>query len=330
MAEPKPFRPKQFPPPEFMPRRKPIFSRMPPAVFPVLMGLLGLGLALRRGFDQLGLPNEVAELVLGAACGLWSFAALAYLSKLARRFGTLAEDLRTLPGRAGTAAGSLGLLLVASAVVPYSHGLATGLMVAGLVLHGALALLMLNTFRNGPPEQREVTPVWHLHFVGFILAGLSAVPLGYGGLATTILWGTMAIAGVIWGISLMQLIRRIPPAPLRPLLAIHLAPASLFATVAALLQLNDIALFFAVVGGVILLALVMASGWIATAGFSPLWGAFTFPIAAYASALLALDMVATGVVVLIAAIGLIPPILYRVLAGWAKGDLAAKTNAAQA
>ena len=44
--------------------------------------------------------------------------------------------------------------------------------------------------------------------------------------ASALLWATLPIAALIWGISLAQLIGRIPPAPLRPLLAIHLAPVS--------------------------------------------------------------------------------------------------------
>ena len=47
-------RPKAFPPPEFPPHRAKLFAKMPPAVFPVLLGLLGLGLALRRGFGREG------------------------------------------------------------------------------------------------------------------------------------------------------------------------------------------------------------------------------------------------------------------------------------
>jgi tellurite resistance protein len=39
-------RPRAFPPPEFPPRKPKLFARTPPAVFPVLLGLEGLALAL--------------------------------------------------------------------------------------------------------------------------------------------------------------------------------------------------------------------------------------------------------------------------------------------
>ncbi|MBL8561018.1 MAG: tellurium resistance protein, partial [Gemmobacter sp.] len=286
-APPPGYRPKLLPPPQFPLRRPALFARMPPAVFPVLMGALGLGLALRRGLAGFGVASDPAELVLGLAVGLWAFAALGYLLKLARRPAVLLEDLRVLPGRAGLAAASLGLLLVAAALVPYWPGVARGVLAAGLGLHAALAALVLRLWFANPPEAREITPVWHLHFVGFIIGGLAAAPLGMTGLATALLWLTLPVALAIWAASALQLIRRIPPAPLRPLLAIHLAPASLFATVAASLGYERLADAMLVLGALIALALLFALRWLTVSGFSALWGAFTFPLAAFCSALFA-------------------------------------------
>lgn len=330
MSDPAQRRPKAYPPPQFPPHRPRLFARMPPAVFPALLGTLGLGLALRRAEAALGLPEGLAEVVLGAAVALWAFATFGYLVKLARRGGTLIEDLRTLPGRAGVAAASLGLLLVAAAVVPYAPTLARGVLFAGLGLHAALAGLVIWLFLKSPPEAREVTPVWHLNFVGFILGGLTAVPLGMIWLAAALLWLTMPVAVAIWAVSLVQLWRRPPPAPLRPMLAIHLAPAALFSTVATGIQAWLIALPALVLGAVLLIVLVSAGRWLAASGYSALWGAFTFPLAAFVSALFALRMDVTATLFLIAALGLIPPILYRVLKAWASGDLALRSNAAEA
>lgn len=330
MADPTRFRPKAFPPPEFPPRRLPLFSRTPPAIFPPMMGLLGLGLALRRASESLNLSVALAEMVLGAATLLWLFAVLAYAGKVLRRPGVVIEDLRILPGRAGITAMSLCLLLVAAVLVPYAPGLARGALFAGLGLHGALALLMIRVFTIVPPEQREVTPVWHLTFVGFIVGGLSAPLLGLPLLGQALLYGTIPVAGAIWAISAVQLIRRIPPAPLRPLLAIHLAPASLFATVAALLGQTGLALGFAALGTMILLALLAAVRWMTVAGFSPLWGAFTFPLAAYAGCHFVLGLEVAGAGALMLALAVVPFIAFRVMQSWGKGDLAVKTNAARA
>jgi tellurite resistance protein len=331
-------RPPIFPPPQFPPVKLRAFQRMPPAVFPAIMGLFGLGLALRRGAGVIGYPVAIAEISLGAISLLWIFAALGYMMKMSQRPAVIMEDLAILPGRAGLAAMSLGMFLLAATLLPYSVPAATVVLFAGLALHTCIAGLIILALLRGPAEGRHVTPVWHLSFVGYIIAAVSAAPLGYTGLASFILAATVIIALGIWSLSLVQLIKRIPPAPLRPLLAIHLSPAALFGTVALLLGMPMLAMGFALLGGVILLTLVITARWVTEAGFSALWGAFTFPLAAYASLLLGLagamgghgPWVWAGIVCLTAAIGIVPAIALKVLQAWTKGGLAAKTNAATA
>lgn len=320
-------------PPQLTPEAsRGLWRRTPPAIFPPIMGLFGLGLAWRRGAEALGLNPGPAEAILGAVALLWSFAALAYGAKLARRPGVLFEDLRVLPGRAGLAALTLSGLLLAAALVPYAPGAARALLLGGLAVHAALAVAVVVALLRLPPEARGVTPVWHLSFVGFIVGGLSAAPLGLPALGAAILWTTIPAAVAIWVASLVQLVRRVPPAPLRPLLAIHLAPASLFGTVSLIQGLPMLAAVFAVLGGAILAALIGAGRWIAAAGFSPLWGAFTFPLAAYASLLLLLGGMAAwaGAALALAATVIVPWIAFRVMKAWVGGQLAVKTNAAVA
>ncbi|WP_246020421.1 TDT family transporter [Aliigemmobacter aestuarii] len=329
-VEPPRIRPKMYPAPEFPPRRPKLFARVPPAAFPAVMGLFGLGLALRRAAEALQFTPALPDLFLGGVSLLWVFCLVAYGAKLARRPSVLLEDLRVLPGRAGINALNLSGMLFAATLVPFSPDAARVILFAFLALHAALALVMIRVLLAAPPEAREVTPVWHLSFVGFIIGAVSAVPLGLTELATWILYGTIPVALGIYAASLVQLVRRVPPAPLRPLLAIHLAPASLFTIVAASLGLGQIALGFLVLAGVIVTALIFAAQWMTVSGFSPLWGAFTFPMAAFCSAMLALGFDITATFALIPAVGFIPFVAFRVMQAWAKGALAAKTNAAEA
>jgi tellurite resistance protein len=86
---------------------------------------------------------------------------------------------------------------------------------------------------------------------------------------------------------------------------------------------------------VLAIALLALGRWLTEAGFSGLWGAFTFPLSAFATALVMLSngQGGLGVVamcVLLAASGVVPFIAYRILKLWAQGTLAAKTNAAEA
>ena len=318
-------------PPPLPPRPKGMWRDTPPAIFPPIMGLMGLGLGWREASATLGAPAGIGDLILGASALLLVFCAAAWLAKPLRRPGVIPEELRVLPGRAGMAAMVLSVVLLAAALVPLAPGLALAVLVVAVATHLALMGLVVRALLTGPEEGRVVTPVFHLVFVGPILWPLSAIPLGFD--AQPVLWGTIPVALVIWAVSAVQLIRRIPPAPLRPLLAIHLAPASLFAIVASQLDLVVLANASALLAATILIALLASARWITAAGFSPLWGTFTFPLAAFATALLSVSGGAglVGVlsgVALVAATLAIPPIAFKVLQAWAKGGLAARTNAA--
>lgn len=318
-----------LPPLPPIPPRPGLFRQTPPAAFTPVFGLLGLGLAWRRAAEAFALPPGAAEMLLGAVTLLYLFVLAAYLAKAARRPAVVAEDLRVLPGRAGLTSASLSVLLLAATALPYSAALARGLLFAGLAIHAALAVAYLGTLLAAPPEQRRATPLWHLAFVGFILAPLSAVPLGMTGLSTVILAATVPVAVVIWALSAPVVARTSPP--LRPVLAIHLAPAALFATVAASLGLHLPALAFCLVALAILALLLVAVRWITAAGFSPLWGAFGFPAAAVASACLAQGFEpfrSIGGLLLVGATLLVPTIAWRVMKLWAEGRLAPATNAA--
>lgn len=332
VTEPAHKRPKMFPPPEFPPRKPPLFARTPPAVFPVILGSLGLVGALRRGLEALAWPLAVADLLAGIVLALWAFAAFAYLAKLARRPLVILDDLKVLPGRVGLAAGTAGMLAAAALLVPFAPGAAKAMLFAGLGAHGLIAVLTALTLSRLPPEGRTLNPGWHLSFVGFIIGALSAEPLGLEGLARALLWGSLPVAGLIWAVSLWQLATRVPPAPLRPLLAIHLAPLALFSLVAGEQGMGGVSMAFAFAGLLLMLVLLAIGRWLVEAGFSPLWGAFTFPMLALASALLRLEgaFLAVGIVVLVAAVGFVPVVLWRVLKMWLAGSLAAKTNAAEA
>ena len=75
--------------------------------------------------------------------------------------------------------------------------------------------------------------------------------------------------------------------------------------------------------------LMLSLRWITQSGFSARWAAFTFPLSAFAGALFALGWDLAGMVVLVAALGVIPAIAYRVITLWGSGKLAAVTNAAE-
>jgi tellurite resistance protein len=297
-----------------------------------MLGLLGLAMALRAGLVAFAWPTTIADLAAGLFLPLWAFGAVAYVAKLGQRPGVIVDDLKVMPSRAGLAAATIGGMAAAGLLAPFAAGAAVVVLFVSLALHAALAVATVRTLLSLPPEGREVNPGWHMTFVGFIVGAPAAIALGYDGLARGLLYATIPVAVAIWGVSLVQLFRRVPPAPLRPMLAVHLAPASLFSIVAVRTGHELLAGGFAVVAIVVLLALILNLRWLTASGFSPLWGAFTFPPSAAATALVLQGGVMAWAGLALTAVALVanPWTAWKVLSLWPGGRLAGKTNAAEA
>ncbi|MCB1348461.1 MAG: tellurium resistance protein [Maritimibacter sp.] len=315
----------------------PRWRKTPPALFPPILGLFGLAAAWLRTPDAFGAPAGFGQLLSGAMVLVYLFTAGHYVAKLAARPGVVAEDLKLLPGRAGLAALTMAGMLFAAALIPYSTLLASIALVLAILGHAAVLAIVVMHLVTGPAEARKVTPVFHLTFVGLIVSPIPALQLGWHGYATVIFWAALVAAMVIWALSALQFARETPPPPLRPLLAIHLAPASLLGTVAMLLGYPGLGLTFGIAAIVLLAALLAGGRWITTAGFSPFWGAFTFPLAAFSSLMMILAGAGYGGIfrilgglALVAATFFIPWIAVKVGQMWLKGGLAVKTNAAVA
>ncbi len=325
-------------PPRLSPRpptRPGLFRRTPPAAFPAILGLLGLGVAWRRGVDAFGIPEAVVEIYLGGASLIFGFAAAAYGVKVMFRPGVLPEDFRVLPGRAGLAALTMSVMLMASVLAPYAPAVARAVLLAGLLLHAGVATAVLAALIAGPPEKRMVTPVLHLSFVGFIVGAVAAVPLGMPVLAVVLQWMSLAAALVVWALTLGPLLTGATPPPLRPLHAIHLAPAALIGTTGFLTTNYALGNACALLAMALFAVLIARARWMTAAGFSGFWGAFTFPLTAFAGMLFlaagawgseTLRSVA-GLALILATLA-VPPIGFQVLRLWARGTLAQKTNAA--
>lgn len=328
-------RPPRFPPPQFPPRRTPLFATTPPAIFPPILGLLGTVLALRRAAEFVGQGRALVELLAGAAIVLWLFAVIALKVKALRRPAVLREDMRPIPGRAGLAAASMSGMAAGALLAPYLPLLALALLLASLLAHALLLGLLLAELARLPVEQRGLNPTLHLSVVGFIVAAGPLAKLGWTGTAAALFWATGAAALAIWAGSLVQLARRVPPAPLRPLLAIHLAPAALLSASAMALGMTGLGQAFAALALLIGVALLAGGRWIGAAGFSPMWGAFTFPLAALASALVLQGEIVgwagwAGVALALVALGVNSWIAWSVLKSWPGNRLAQKTGAAEA
>ncbi|MCA0044982.1 TDT family transporter [Celeribacter litoreus] len=326
-------------PPRIMPKPfnappQGLWRATPPAIFPPILGLFGLGLGWRNAAKILQAPDWIGEMLLGAISLLYIFALVTYLAKMSRRFSVIFEDAKILPGRAGLSAMSASGFLFAATMVPYSPTFAKAVLTIALFAHAFVAFAIILGMARGPAEQRRVTPVWHLSFVGFIIAPLAAVPLGWTGLSEIIFSTTLPIAGAIWVISAIQFAKSDVPPPLRPLLAIHLAPVALFGIVATLLGYSTLALAFGWIGLTAFAVYLASFRYLTKADFTALWGAFTFPLAAFANLMFSAATfqptpfrIIGGLELVVATLAIFY-IASKIMQLWTKGKLAKATNAA--
>ncbi|MBW6505709.1 MAG: tellurium resistance protein [Rhodobacteraceae bacterium] len=319
-----------FIPPKPVP--KGLWRRTPPAIFPPILGLLGLGLAWRRGAADFGVPGEVVELALGGLTLLALYAALAYAGKFVRRLAVLSDDLRILPGYAGVAAALLCLEQLVSVIAPYAPVSALLLFWTVLALHVGLLGQLVLLLARAPAQQRRVTPAWHLPWSGLGVTALAAQHIGLATLALWLFWLALGLSVLIWAACAEQFRRERMPAPLRPLHAIHLAPMAYMGALAVEMGLTGTANALAVLSGAFALVLLAGARWLLAGGFSPLWSALTFPTASVAGFWLMHGGRAhlAGDLMLVLATLLTFPIAFAVLRDWASGRLAIKTGAAVA
>ncbi len=310
-------------------RPEPVWARTSPALFPVCLGLIGAGLAWREAGRGSALASAMAEAWLGAALAVFAVCALLYLRKIAARPAALLHDLRMPAGRGAVPALSVAAMLAGAALAPVAPGAALALWGGAVVLHLAIVALLTRTLLAMPPEGRPATAPLLLPYAGTLVAPLGGATLGYPGLS----WALLALGVAGWLVLLPFILRRLatagaaPPPPLRPGAAVQLSPPAV--TALALdrlggpewLQLLCWLLALATLGG-----LLWRWRWLTAGGWTPAWGAFTFPLTAFAAATAAtlsgtVGLTATAVAVTSASL----VVLYvagRTAEAWGKGRLA--------
>lgn len=304
-----------------------LWHRTPPALFPVMLGLLGLGLGWRRALG----PDSWVEPVLLAIVALYLFFAGLYVAKLMRHAKILRADMATPPAQAGVAALTMSGMLAAAVLTPLEPHLAAALLALSVLGHIGIMGVLTRHLRAAGIRAGQVTPALHLPYVGLVLAPMAAIPLGWTGLSWALLAVSVPPVLVVGGLSIRNTLRDGMAPPLRPSHAIHVAALSIFGSVLWQLGVERLACALLIVAGIVTLVLVIRIRWLTAAGFTPVWGAFTFPMAALAGLVQFRFGPEAGIWVqipLAVATVLILPIAARVLRRAFTGALARQTGAA--
>jgi tellurite resistance protein len=281
--------------PPLFPPRLPLYARTPPALFPLCLGLVGLAMSWRRAAGVFDFSSAVGDVMIGLFASLFAVALALYLAKLIRRPGALRDDLRSPGGRGALAAASMTLMLLGGAFADAAEGFARALWLSGVVLQFVLAALLIDVLLHLPKGARPITPALFVPFVGQIVAPIGGAPLGYDALSA----GLFVLALLVWialsGPVAVRLMRGLPQPPVRPPLAILLAPPAIGVVahdaLPAALQAQMLGPILFWIAAVIALALLARAPWLTEGGFSPLWAAFTFPFTSFAGASLVMARV---------------------------------------
>jgi tellurite resistance protein len=283
-------------------------AHLPVALFTIVMGLGGLGLAWRRAAEALGAPAAVGEAILLAAGLVFVGIAGLYLAKVVRHPGAAVAEFEHPVKVAFFPAMSVGLLLLAAGALYYSRAAAELLWIIAAVLHLSFAVIIFRRWIVRNVELQHSSPAWFIPVVGNIVAPLAGAPLGYGEVS----WFFLSVGLVFWLVLFAIVLNRIifhdqMPEKFLPTLFILLAPPAIgmvaYVTLTGAVDGFARVLFFAA----LFIALLLAS-------MAPLflrlkfalgWWAYTFPSASLAGAALIYHQAIDGPVTLALAVGLL-------------------------
>lgn len=286
---------------------------------PIPISALALGLA---ALGNLLLPYSPA---VRAACGIAAaLVALLVLLRIAFDFAGVREELSNPGTLAVFPALFMALMLLATYAKPLAPVPAKAMWVAALVLQLATAVLFV-TRHVASFKLAKVLPGWFLVFVGFVVASVTSPAFDMQPLGQALLWAGLLGYVAVLPVIAYRMVKGDLPKPAVPTVAIFAAPPSLcLVGYLAVAPTKSPLVVYGLLGvaGLSLVYVLTHLPRILRAGFFPSYAALTFPLVISAIALkqshaflsatpsgsfipklaiLAMDALATGAVLFVAA-----------------------------
>lgn len=269
----------------------PWLSRFPVGLFAISVGLLALAGAWRRA-QGFGWEHAAVAGDLLAWCGAGVFALLLvlYLLKCLRHPASVkAEFLHPLPGAQMALIPLTGLLLAVFYGSPGHAGWLAGALVA-LAFQGLVAIRIVAILSVGGLPSAAITPTLYIPPVAGGLVGAMAMStLGYPGWAA-LLFGMGLVS---WALLEVRVLNRLfegaMPEALRPTIGMELAPPAVAtlaaATIWPLLPGDVLIVGLGIAAGPVVAVLARYRWW-STVPFAIGFWSFSFPLAAFAGAVI--------------------------------------------
>lgn len=261
------------------------FAHLPIGLLAAPLGLGGLGLGWRQMGAGHGLAWAIGEALMLLTGLVWAvLVGLHVLRALAHPHLAREDWLHPFRGSFFGAA-SIGMMLAAAGLTPHLPGMARVVLLAAIVLHLAIGLSLLARVLRGEGSAAMLNPPLMIPLVGNVLAPIFCAPLGLAELG----WMLFGVGMLLW-LALQPLIfarvfeMPLPP-PMRPSLAILLAPPAVGALAVDALggPMPAVWALYGLAAFTFALLLVALRSLLA-GGFGLGFWAFTFPLAAFATA----------------------------------------------
>ena len=259
-------------------------ENFPVTFFAVMMGLLGLVLAMTAAEKAAGAQGNVSQFILGAAVAVFVVLVFFYGLKLVRHPLAVKAEWDHPVRIAFFPTISISLLLLGTALAPRIPDVAYVVWSVGAAAQGVLALsVVANWIGHRPFQPIHLSPAWFIPAVGNVVVPLAGVGFG----ATELSWLFFSAGLLFWIVLLTLVMNRLIfheplPSRLMPTLVILIAPPAV-AFVAWVRLTGDVDAFARIllnIGYVFTLIVLTQAPRFFRLPFALSWWALTFPVAA--------------------------------------------------
>jgi tellurite resistance protein len=278
-----------FNPPQTLLPTTPWLARFPVGVFAISVGLFGLIAAWRRaGLHGWAMASDIADMLLWPACAIWIASLILYGVKCTRHFARVVHEFKHPVQSSLQALLPLSILLMVIQFNRPEQGIWLVLTLLALTMHAVIGFRLVSVLSTGQLPQNAVSPALYIPIVGGALVGaMTLASLGYPG------WGALLFGTGLSGWALLEarILSRLFEGPLaenlRPTMGVELAPPAIATITAAILwpQLpGDLLIIGLGVAIAPFVGVLARAGWWARVPFSVGFWSFSFPLAAFAAA----------------------------------------------
>ena len=307
-------------------------EHFPVTFFAIVMGLMGLVLALHAGAPALPWLAPVSAAVLGVAILIFALIAAIYAAKALRYPQAIAEEWHHPVKIAFFPTMTIALLLMATALHAHRPELAEWIWKAGTLGQGVLTIAVVTSWISHRSfEVGHLTPAWFIPAVGNVIVPIAGARMGYIELSWLFFSGGMIFWLVLLTLVMNRLIFHDPIMPrLFPTMVILIAPPAV--AFLAYVSMNGVVDGFARIllnAGYLFAALVLAQvPSLVRLPFALSWWALSFPVAALSIASFRFSQVdgsrphqTIGMVVLAVLVGVVVMLVARTTLAIARGEI---------